>query len=216
MIYLFTGEDILAKDQKIAEIKKNFFPTQDVLSFDYEILHASSLEADTLKKSLLALPALASQRLVVIRSVQKLNSQNRKILLDFIEGKHEHVTLVLDCDEESVGSSFANHLSRSAEVVSFSIPPRKNVFDMTRAMSEKNSTLALSILSELIAEGTHPLQIMGGVIWFWKERRRRLSLEKFKKGLAAMQEGDLCIKRSRLRPDYCMEMLVVKLTQLIG
>ena len=123
--------------------------------------------------------------------------------------------LVLESSEVTEKDSFVKKVKPFAEIVSFSVEKRSNVFDMTRAMSYKKPADALKILSGLISEGSHPLQIMGGLVWFWGKAGQRIGMQKYEKGLRALQDADLDIKRSRLKPDYAMEVLVVKLCTLL-
>jgi len=217
MIYLCLGEDRAAKEQRIAEIKTKHLTSDDALKLDYELLHGSKIDPSELKKALIALPGISLQRLILIRTVEKLNAQNKKILLDFIESDHRHVVLILDSDEISPKNNFFNKLKTKAEIMRFGKEEaKKNVFDMTRAMENRDSPGALKILEHLISGGDHPLQIMGGLVWFWGKLKQRLSADRFKKGLLVLQEADLNIKRSRLKPEYAVEIAVTKLSSLIA
>ena len=216
MIYLLLGEDISTKDKHIAQIRAKWSDSSDALQFDYEVLHATKLDPAVLKKTLLALPVIAPERLVVIRSIQDLSAQNQGIILDFIKAKNTKTTLILDSDETSLKDALISKIRPLAKVMSAQQAVLKNVFDMTKAMSARNMTEALKILSQLLEDGIHPLQIMGGLVWFWGKSKVRLSKENFKKGLLVLQEGDLNIKRSRLRQDYALEVVVTKLCYLIA
>jgi len=214
MVYLLSGEDSLAKDQKIEEIKGKSFPSEEAVKFDFEILHGAKLGSDVLKKSLVALPAIAPHRVVVIRAIQKLNPHNKELILEFIQKKEPQVVLILDDTEGDARNSFIKKLSAHVQVLRFSKGKKQNVFDMTKAMSSGNAAQALKTLHELMEEGTHPLQLMGGLIWYWGKEKNRLSSARFNKGLQQLQEADLNIKRSRLKPDEAMEVLVVSLMQV--
>jgi len=217
MIYLFLGEDRTAKEQEIAEVKTKYLTSNDALKLDYESLQGSKVDSSVLKKALIALPAISQKRFILIRAVEKLNTQNKKIILDFVQFENEHAVLVLDSDELSPKNSFFNKISAIAKVMRFGQgAAKKNVFDMTKAMESRDSIGALKILELLMSEGDHPLQIMGGLVWFWGKSKRRLSADKFKKGLLVLQEADLNIKRSRLKPEYAVEMAVTKLSLLIA
>ena len=217
MIYLFLGEDGEAKEQKIAEIKKTCLPSDDALKLDYELLHGSKLDPAVLKKALIALPAISKRRLILIRSVEKLNTQNKKIILDFLQGENQHAVLILDLDEALPKNNFFRKMTDDAEAMCFGRGTAKgNVFDMTRAMERRNPSGALKILNQLLNGGDHPLQIMGGLVWFWGKSKNRLSRDQFKKGLLVLQEADLNIKRSRLKPEYAVEIAVTKLSSLIS
>ena len=55
-----------------------------------------------------------------------------------------------------------------------------NVFDMTKAMGLRRSEEAENF-SRAFEPGIHPLQLMGGLVWFWGKSRERLPQEKFKR-----------------------------------
>lgn len=211
MIYLLLGEDSPAKDQKIADLKRKFLSSAEALEFDYEVLDGDKLEPSTLKKALLALPAVAKKRLIVIRTAHKLNAQNKKLVLELAQSKTDHAVLILDFPQFDHKDHFTAALNPMAQTIPFQQAGKYNVFDMTRAISARHPVEAIQILSVLLSEGNHPLQIMGGLVWFWGKSKDRLSVEGFKKGLLALQEADGNIKRSRLKPEYALEVAVTKL-----
>jgi len=212
--YLLSGEDSLAKDQKIEEIKSKILPSNEAIKFDFEILYGTKLHSDILKKSLVALPAIASQRVLVIHAIQKFSPHNKELILSCVEKKESHLVLILDDDTIDAKNSFIKKLTPFVKTLRFSKGKKQNVFDLTRAMSNGNGAQALKILHELMEDGNHPLQLMGGVIWYWGKEKSKLSSERFKKGLQRLQEADLNIKRSRLKPDEAMEVLVVRLMEV--
>ena len=216
MTYLLLGEDFLAKDQKIIELKEEILPSTDALAFDYESLDGAEVDARALRKALLALPVIGRRRLVVIRCVHKLDAQAKEILLQCAAQKRDDVVVVLEAGDTEAANAFMKSLAAHAKVVTVQTRKRRNVFDVTNALSARDPVEACAILNNLFAQGDHPLQIMGGLIWFWGKSRPRLSDENFRKGLEALQEADLNIKRSRLKPEYGMELLVVKLAGLFG
>ena len=87
---------------------------------------------------------------------------------------------------------------------------------MTNALSAHDPVEACAILNNLFAQGIIRCRSWGGLIWFWGKSRPRLSAENFRKGLEALQEADLNIKRSRLKPEHGVELLVVKLAGFFG
>ena len=209
MIYFLLGEDVAAKDARIADLKKKILST-DAISFDYEVLHSSKLDPETLKKALMNLPALARQRVVVIRECHRLSPQNRTLILEFANKNYPHLALVLESGEWDSRESFVRGV-KGAQLVEFKTPVKLNVFDMTKAIDLRKDAEALKILENLLSGGIHPLQIMGGLVWFWGKSRGKISPGLFEQGLVALQEADLNIKRSRLKPEYALELLVVKL-----
>ncbi len=211
--YLLSGEDSLAKDQKIEDIKSKVLLTKEAKEFDCEILYSHKLNAEVLKKSLIAIPAVASQRVVVIHNIQKLNQHNQDIILKYLEANYSHLVLILSNDSAEAKNNFIKQLTPLVKVLRFSKGKKKKVFDLTDEMFKNNGTKALEVLHDLIDEGNHPLQLMGGLIWYWGKEKSKLSAESFEKGLQRMQEADLNIKRNRLKPSEAMEVLVIQLME---
>lgn len=214
MTYLFLGNDPLAKDEFIDNLKKKIFPLKDSLQFDSITLHGKHLNSEDLKKNLIALPALSKKRLIVIRNIEKLNPHNKNLILEFAQSKQDYAVLVLDSEEEDLKTSFLKKVSSFSEIVRFKTEIARNVFDMTNAISRHDPVEALKVLNELESHGVHPLQIMGGLVWFWGKNKNRLSTDRFHQGLSELQTADLNIKRSRIKSEYALELLVTKLCSL--
>lgn len=175
-----------------------------------------------MKKSLLDLPAVAKKRVVVLTMIQKLNEQNKDIILDVLSKEYAHSVLILDADVLDVKNVFIKAIKARAEVFTFSLGIKKTVWDMIDAVKVKKQSKALGILSDLLEGSVEPpqavvVQIMGALIWAWGNMKKRKSLsgEQFKKGLLVLQEADLNIKRTRLDPVQALEMCVVKLSCLL-
>ncbi len=216
MIYLLSGEDGPAKDNKILEIKKKHIHSNEALKFDFELLYGHKLHSDDLKKAILSLPVVASRRLVIIRSAHKLSPHNIEIVSEFLDSPDERVDLVLDVIADKRKNPFLDKVQKAeVKVFHFSSKKKLNVFDMTRAMSGGSAKEALKMLQDLLREGSAPLMIMGGLVWFWGKCRVQISCSDYHKGLSFLQEADLNIKRSRLSPDCALEILIVKLTGLL-
>ncbi len=215
MIYLLLGEDGPAKDNKILEIKKNTINSNEALKFDFEILYAHKLSSDILKKAILSLPVVSDKRLVLIRSIQKLSPHNLDIISEFLDDQDERIVLALESASDKIKGGLIEKAKKHAKVFQFSQKKKMNVFDMTKAMSRRSSKDAMKILSDLLEDGNAPLMLMGGLIWFWGKSKIQLSTENYHKGLSLLQEADLNIKRSRLKSDYALELLVVKLISLL-
>ena len=211
MTYLFLGEDTPAKDAKIAELKKKTLSHPQSFQFDFEICHAAKLDPSTLKKALMNLPAMAPKRLIILRDCHRLTPRHQDIIVEFLEKSYKHAVLILDSNEWEQKSPFVKKIRRMVEIVEFSAAPKPGVFDLARAVESKKETEALKVLDQLLGQGIHPLQILGRLVWSWGKSRRHYSKGEFEKGLLALQEADVNIKRSRLKPEYAMEVLVVKL-----
>ncbi len=216
MTYLLLGEDPLAKDQKINELKEEILPSSDALAFDYENLDGTEVDARALRKAFLTLPVIGRRRLIVLRFAHKLDAQAKEMLLQCVAQKRDDVVLILEAGDTEAGNAFMKSLAAHSKVINVATRKRQNVFDVTNALSARDPVEACAVLNNLFAQGDHPLQIMGGLIWFWGKSRPRLSDDNFRKGLEVLQEADLNIKRSRLKPEYSMELVVVKLAGLYG
>ena len=214
MIYSFLGPDGPQKESKISELKQKSL-SSNAYNFDYENLSSRQLDPATLKKALVALPALATKRLILIRACHDLDAVNKELIVEFFAAKPTHLILILESNELTSQDSFIKKIAPYAKLIESARPPAAvNVFDMTRAMSRRNLSEALQLLSDILAQDVHPLQIMGGMVWFWGKSRETLPKEKFEKGLLVLQEADLNIKRSRLQPAQAVEVAVVKLCSL--
>lgn len=212
MVYLLLGEDSLAKDKKIAEIKKGALTQPEAVFFDFESLDAQHLSAASLKKSLLALPSFSSKRVLLIRHIQKLKQDASAVLLSFISTPSKEHEIILDVSGEL--KSPLKDIALYARIFTFGVKAELNIFDMTKLMSMKKTAEALKMLHEFYQQGVYPLQMMGALVWYWGKEGRALGSLKFEKGLKALEEADLNIKRSRLLPEYALEKLVVELVEL--
>lgn len=204
------------KDKKIEVLKRTTLTCPDAVRFDFDILYGSKLSAIDLKKSLMAFPAIAAQRLVLVREVEKFKDPHQAIILECLAQKPTHVVIILDVNGPGGRNKFMTAVRKAGKVLYEEKPSSATVFDVTRSLSSRKLTEALKVLSDLMADGQHPLQLMGGLVWFWGKERARIPEERFKKGLLVLQEADLNIKRSRLSPTVAVEVAVVKLYSLIN
>jgi DNA polymerase III delta subunit len=215
MIYLFLGDDLAAKDAKIAEIKNKFFKnSQEALAFDLDNLDAGQLKADDLKKAFLALPVIAPQRLIILRQVHKLKSADIAALIKFCQQPAKHCDLVLESSETEFKADLKD-LPVYVKRVVMARPEGPNVFDMTRLITAQRSGEALKMLDGFYRADVHPLQIMAALVWYWGKEGKSCGKQGFERGLKALGEADLNIKRSRFEPRYAVEKLVVELGQLL-
>jgi DNA polymerase III delta subunit len=214
MIYLFLGNDLAAKDARIAAIKNKLFKnSQGALAFDFDNLDAVKLPDDVLKKSLLTLPVIAPFRLIILRQVHKLKISDVQVLLTFCQKPAEYCDLILDSSEKMLKGDLKD-LPRYAKSEVLARPEGPGVFDMTKLITAGQSAQALKMLNGFYAQNVYPLQIMPALVWYWGKEGRSCGKEVFKRGLKALQEADLNIKRSRFDPQYTIEKLVVELSLL--
>ena len=215
MIYLFLGEDLSAKDARIAEIKNKLFKnSEEALAFDLDNLDAKELGDNALKKAFLTLPVIAPHRLIVVRQIHKLKSADIQVLINFCKNPAKHCDVILESSENTLKGDLKD-LPMYAKGVVLGKPEGPNVFDMTRLITAHRSGDALKMLDGFYAENVHPLQIMGALVWYWGKEGKPLGRERFERGLKALEEADLNIKRSRLEPQYAVEKLVVELGLLL-
>ncbi len=210
MVYLFLGDDLARKDSQIFSLKKTFFKDPQAVAFDYESLDAITLPIDILKKSLITLPVLSAKRLVVVRNVHKLKAADIAVLSAFLKKPLDHLDLVLETSEAALKGGLKECAALCRTTV-FSKASPGNAFDMARLMTAGKAKEALKMLNDLYDHGTHPLQVMGALVWHWGQEGRALGAEKFERGLMALEEADLNIKRTRLKPEYAVEKVVVEL-----
>jgi len=216
MAYLIIGEDMEVRDRTIREILHETLPAPDALKFDYDLLDGARVDPAELKKSLMSLPAVASRRLVVIRDSHKLKNPQKDIISAFLSGRPAHCVVVLEMLSARGQDAFIRKIRPYVKTSESAAGAKTNVFDMTRAIGSRRPAEALKLLRAMLDEGVHPLQIMGGVVWFWGKTKTRLAADRYLEGLQALKEADLNIKRSRLPADHAVEVLVTKLGAILG
>ena len=211
MIYLLLGDDLSAKDNRINEIKNKLFQNlHEALSFDLDNLEAKELKEDALKQAFLTLPVIAPHRLIILRQIHKLKSADIQVLLKYCQKPSSHCDLILESSESTLKGDLKD-LPLYAKGVVMAKPEGPNVFDMTRMITSQRSADALKMLDGFYRANVQPLQIMGALVWYWGKEGKALGRERFERGLKALEEADLNIKRSRLEPQYAVEKLVVEL-----
>jgi len=211
MIYLLIGQDNLAKEHKIAEIKANILPSPESLSFDFQVLYGHRLDNDSLKQSLTTLPAAGKARVVLIHQADELNAGQKAMIVEMEKGSKGGLVVILTAEDLDKKDALFTKYTSSIKASFFGAKARVSVFDLMRAVSLSRKAEALMILDDLLKNGDHPLQIFGGMFWKWKNDKKLFSRVKFNQGLLAFQQADFNIKRSQLKPEQALEVLVVKL-----
>lgn len=214
MIYAIIGPDWNVKTDRIHKLRDKILADPQSRHFDYDAVDGQKTDAVALKQRLIALPAMAKQRVVLVREAHKLDEKNLKIIEDFASQDHSHAVLILDFDK--AGKTQLAWIKSLAGANVLNLQPEEkeiNVFDVTRCIPRQPAE-ALKLLNQLYDSGNHPLKIMPGLVWFWGKMRAKISSEQYKKGLLCLQEADLNIKRSRLKAEYALEVLILKLCSL--
>ncbi len=213
MVYLFLGDKFEVKEQKITELRRKILASADAEKFDFEQFDGAKLDPAAFKKALVSLPVFAKQRVVLLRNLHKLSTHNQTLIMDFADSNEASCVVIGDCPAPSQ-KGFLKKLALKAKVLDTGTAKKLNVFDMTRSIERQQTRDALKTLSVLLDDGNHPLQIMGGLVWFWGRNKNKMSPVNFQKGLRELQMADLNIKRSKLQPDHAVEILVTKLCVL--
>jgi len=215
LAYLLTGTESEQKIRFIEDLKDQILPSQEARRFDYELLYGHKLDPKEFKKAMLSLPAVSERRLLVVRTAHKLSAENKNLVIQFLDSKQVHCCLVLEGEGIRSTDNLAKKIKAVGSVVDFSGKAALGIFDMTREIERGRTPEALKTLSSLLAQGIHPLQMVGALIWFWRKSGQRLGMERYTQGLEVLKTVDLNIKRSRLKPEQAMEIAVVQLSVLL-
>lgn len=206
MVYLFLGDDSIAKDIKLGQFKHEFVPSA-VEEFNVECLYAKELDLLKFQESLLRLPVKAKKRIVVIRQVDKLKDNLKEYLARYCKAPLSHILLILDADKLNKNDVFFNKTSRYIKILRFKEQENLNTFRLAQEIEGGRINTSLKILHLLFLNGEKAERILGGLRYSWqrgylshKERNRRFSL---------LLRCDIDIKTGRLKPDFAMERLIV-------
>lgn len=209
MIYLFIGEDELAKTEKIQSFKKQLFPPE-LEPFNYEVFSAKELTLPLLKEALSRLPVSAKGRLLVIKDALKLKDEIKECLLDRLKHWPETITVIFDLSRPpQEENKFLSGLLKASRAIHFKAKEEVNAFGLARAMERKQAESALNILLELFNAGEKAERIMGALRYQFA--KPSLNPEERKKKISLLLDTDMNIKTGRLRPEFALEALIVKL-----
>jgi DNA polymerase III delta subunit len=209
MVYLFIGEDVISKKRKLDSLKRELF-SPATGEFDYHILYAKEIDLLKFKELLRTSTFAQNKRLIVIKDVLNLNNQLREFILSYLKEQDPKIHLVMDIEDFNLKDGFIQEVIKYAKVFRFRRPKRFNTFDLAMALEKKDLILSLSILSKLLFQGEEPEKILGGLRYQWvkddslefRERKKRLSL---------LLDTDLLLKKSQLRAEFALELLITKL-----
>lgn len=207
-VYLFIGEDSFSKDIKLQRIKQEFLSSAEK-NFNLDVLYAKGLDLLTLQERIQTLPLKSKKRIIVIKDAQRLADNIKKFLLDYVRHAPPSVILVLDISQKNYKDEFISHLCRYAQVCRFRESVQLDTFALARPIEAKRTDYALRLLSGLLKDGEKPERILGGLRYIWE--RDSASGIQTRKRLKALLDCDIDIKTGRLRPDFALEKLVVRL-----
>lgn len=210
-VYLFIGQDSFSKDIQIKKIKEQFL-SKELEYFNLDILYTKELNLIDLQERLLSLPVKAKKRILIIKDAQSLKEDIKEFLLNYVKNPPSKILLILDINRHNPKDEFIRHITRYCKTFRFREPLYFDTFTLSRYISPRSADSALRILHQLLKNGEKPERILGGLRYVWEkdtinplERRKRLK---------TLLNCDLDIKTGRLKPDFALEKLVIKLCGL--
>ncbi|MFH0791127.1 MAG: hypothetical protein V2A64_05795 [Candidatus Omnitrophota bacterium] len=213
MVYLFIGEDSSAKNVKLAEIKKEFLP-RGVEDFNLDILYSRELNLKKFQERLLVLPVYAKKRIIIIKETEYLKEDIKQFITEYVKKPAPEIILILDAGRNNPRDEFLNSIIKYARLYRFKETVRVNTFDLSREITFKRAANALRVLNTLLKDGEKPERILGGLRYLY-EKTACTPLET-KKRLGLLVDCDSDIKTGRLRSDFALERLILRLCSLTG
>ena len=241
MIYLFVGEDELAKQEKIHSLKNEILrpcALQDdpasiakrevwAESFNYEALYAKELTLSLLNEALSRVPAGVKQRLLVIKGILKFKDNFQDFLLSRVDNLPNDIILVFDIiSMPREQNPLLNKLLKVARVIHFKSKKKTNAFDLAYEIERKQVGSALNILADLFRAGEKPERILGALSYRFTKQNLNLwvglsdaqplpsGLDERMKKVDLLLAADVTIKTGKLKARFALEMLVVRLCKL--
>jgi len=220
MFYLFIGEDESAKRDKINSLKSELLE-KGFEDFNCESFYAKELTLPLFKEALSRLPLESPQRIVVIKDVFKLKDELKDYLAAQIEKLPEDLILILESAViPKTESAFVNKISRYGKVIPFKAKEKIDAFGLARAIERKDASSALNLLVDLFRNGEKPEMILGALRHrfvksdSFSSATDNLKLKEKKEKVGLLMEADLNLKTGKVKPEFALEVLVVKLCGL--
>ena len=227
MLYLFIGEDESAKQEKIHSLKSEVLK-KGFEDFNYEAFYAKELTLPALKEALsrlpvrqAGLPVESPQRIMMIKDVFGLQDELKDYFTAQIEKLPKDLIIILEAavipKEES---AFFNKISKYGKVIPFKTKERINAFGLARAIERKDADSALNMLVDLFRSGEKPERILGALRYQFVKSDSfsaapdSLKLKEKKEKVSLLLETDLNLKTGKVKPEFALETLVVKLCGL--
>lgn len=220
MLYLFIGEDEPAKQEKIHSLKSELLK-KGFEDFNYEALDAKELTLPTLKEALSRLPVESPQRIMVIKDVFRLQDALKDYFTAQIEKLPKDLIIILEAAViPKAESAFFNKISKYGKVIPFKTKEKINAFGLARAIERKDADSALNMLVDLFRNGEKPERILGALRYQFVKSDSSftapdsLKLKEKKEKVSLLLETDLNLKTGKVKPEFALEALVVKLCGL--
>jgi len=217
LVYLFVGDDNIAKKKKIDDIKERFLD-KDLKEIDFSVVYADDkdLTPQRFDEVLSYLPASKSKkRIVVIKKTESLKRENKEVLLKRIKKPCNSVMLLLDADSSEATYALIKELGPFVKKIEVAAKEKIDVFQLTEAIISHKTTDALSILNKLLQNREKSPAILGALFWQWDKAKDKLGPEQFKQGLKLLLDTDSRIKTGRLDEKLALELAVMRLSYLV-
>jgi len=205
-LYLFIGQDSLAKDNKLKQLKQELL-AKETEQFNTDTLYARELKLAELQEKILCLPVKSQKRVLVIKGAEDLKKEVKDYILQYSRKPHSQIVLVLDINQSAARDDFIGGILRHAQVYRFREAVRSDTFTLSRQVELGRPAHALRVLSQLLENGERPERILGGLRHAWQGSS--LSHLAARKRLKLLLTCDLDIKTGRLKPNLALERLVI-------
>lgn len=206
MVYLLLGQDASSKDIKLKAIKQEFI-SKDYQQFNCDTLYAKELDLSGLQEKILTLPFKSKKRVIVIKNAHALKSNIKEFIIRYVKNPLEHLVMILDLETIDTKDEFVRDIRGACQLFRFKDNPKVDTFVLSRQIEAKRIESALKVLNQLFQDGEKPERILGGLRYSWE---RYDSIET-KRRLKALLDCDIDVKTGRLKPEFALEKLVIRL-----
>lgn len=207
-VYLFIGQDNSSKEAQLKLLKRDF-SSGGLDEFNCDVLYGRGLSLNSLQEKLLCLPVKAKKRILVIRQAQELTENIQEFILEYVKKPAPGIVLVIDIESLERNNRFAEHLAKFSRLYRFKEPVRLDTFALGRQIESRRPDLALKMLNQLLYNGEKPERILGGLRYILE--RDAIEPIKARKRLRLMLNCDIYIKTGKLKPNFALEKLIVRL-----
>jgi len=207
-LYLFIGQDSLAKDIKLKQLKQELLP-KEVEQFNADTLYGRELKLVELQENILCLPVKAKKRILIIKVAEELKKDAKGLIINYCRKPSPQLILILDIERADSKDEFLSGIARYAQVYRFKEEARVDTFTLSRQIELGRPDYALRVLHNLLQNGERPERILGGLRYAWQ--RVPSSHSAARKRLKFLLNCDLDIKTGKLKPAFALEKLVVYL-----
>ncbi len=141
-VYFFFGEEVyLIEDLVRCIIEKGIDPsTKD---FNFDVLQAEETDGSTVVSVASSFPMMAERRIVIVKSVQRLSTSDKKRVLEYAKAPSESTVLVLTAGKVDRRQSFYAGLSKIAHWVECKVLYENQAVDWLKHHL-KNSGISIS------------------------------------------------------------------------